>query len=146
MIYRIQEYDFTTKKRRARRKLGKNFVPFVSSWFNFPENCRTDNRLLPLRRVITFAVTNLQLFFAVFELDFEFAETAVVRFVLWFEGKQILLAQILFELCECLIEIARMFRDDGATAGRFAKFFEAAGVHSPRARIADADGINHDFG
>src|SRR5262245_44676347 len=87
-------------------------------------------------------MSNLQILGVLFYyFDFQLPESSVGDFVLRFIGEQVLLAQVLLQLRESLVQVAAAVRKDGAPAGRFREFFERAFINAIKARIADADRI-----
>src|SRR5262245_42200599 len=92
-------------------------------------------------------MSNLQILgVSIYHSNFQLAETSVGGFVLRFVGEQILLAQVLLQLHEGLVQVARTFRKEGAPAGRFGEFFEYALVDAALTRVSDADRIDHYLG
>src|SRR6266540_3200993 len=92
-------------------------------------------------------MSNLQILGVfIYYSNFKLAEAPVGGLVLRLIGEQVLLAQVLLQLRERLVQVARVFREDGAPAGRVGEFFEHAFSDAAPALIADADRIDHHLG
>src|SRR5215467_9669365 len=92
-------------------------------------------------------MSNLQVLgVSIYYSNFKLAEAPVGGFVFRLVGEQILLAQVLLQLREGLVQVAVVFREDGAPAGRFGEFFEHAFIDAALTRVADAERIDHHLG
>src|SRR5215475_15893374 len=92
-------------------------------------------------------MSNLQILGVfIYYSDFQLAEATVGCLVLRLIGEQVLLAQVLLQLRERLVQVAWAFREDGAPAGRVGEFFEHTFIDAVSPLIADADRIDHHLG